>query len=600
MQNNNEKSKDNTNSKPKGDSLSFEELVESEAVVEAVHSVGYERPTELQSKALPALLSPQNSVLIAPAGSGKRTACAIAIAAAKVKSGAGPLALVLVDDSASSGATAGRLSLLGLEVCTLSELSSSSNCDVIISTPQEALEALQNEAFSGGQLLYLVLDNLSLSLESGELDALLEKLAGKTTFVALGSTPDLSDSVIIEKHFSDAFSLEIEEQLQSINECHHIYYDVGTDLLAKPNALAAILESMKFPATIVYCNLPSDTDLLEVMLKKKGIKARKLVGRVPRHRVNSTARKVRNGQLDVMIVTDISGRSVDLSNFEMLVNYSIHDDPEVYFQRVGASDEGPTVSTVVNLISPVDITNFHYLKKIADFEFEKRELPLEEELAESRFKLLEEQASELDLSKNPELQIFVSQIERSENSHQLIALLADSFLSSSGGGISGLIAANARAARASKYRASQSDKHKEAHTNTAKAEQSSGIEYSQEEGGHEEIKKRSLPPKKDVRFYIGHGSNQNFSEETFRELLKKHCPEAAEKVKRFNLRELYSFADLPEEIAEAVEEKLQDIDFTDGKKFFIKKAIAISVPREELEKEAGSQEPEQAHEQPAA
>jgi superfamily II DNA/RNA helicase len=51
----------------------------------------------------------------------------------------------------------------------------------------------------------------------------------------------------------------------------HIYFEVGTSLLAKPQALCDLVEYESGHSVIIFCNSPSDADFADVILKKRGV-----------------------------------------------------------------------------------------------------------------------------------------------------------------------------------------------------------------------------------------------------------------------------------------------------------------------------------------
>ena len=174
----------------------------------------------------------------------------------------------------------------------------------------------------------------------------------------------------------------------------HQFYESSLNILDKINALCSLMASENFPKTLIYCNLPSDTDLVEASLRKRGVATRKLIGNVPHYKVKQSLNLVESGVLSGLIVTDISAKSINPGNFELLICYSVHSDPDIYHFRTTPKGSSKT-RRVVSLVSPLDRTHFHYLKKVADFELEKIELNTAQENEESltRLKLLDKLAT---------------------------------------------------------------------------------------------------------------------------------------------------------------------------------------------------------------
>ena len=87
---------------------------------------------------------------------------------------------------------------------------------------------------------------------------------------------------------------------------------------------------------------------------------------------------------------------------------------------------------------------------------------------------------------------------------------------------------------------------------------------------------------KEARLYVGSGSNQGLSEDALKEQVANQCGVNAEEVHRVSIRGAYSFVDVPEKVADQVIEKLSEADLPGGKggKYFVKRAVTLSIPRE--------------------
>ena len=76
----------------------------------------------------------------------------------------------------------------------------------------------------------------------------------------------------------------------------HIYYEVGTSLLAKPQALCDLVELESGHSCVVFCNSPSDADFADVILKKRGLASLKLIGYVPQIKLSKAIQQLQKKQ----------------------------------------------------------------------------------------------------------------------------------------------------------------------------------------------------------------------------------------------------------------------------------------------------------------
>lgn len=201
----------------------------------------------------------------------------------------------------------------------------------------------------------------------------------------------------------------------------HEYVEVAADLLAKPSALCDIVEAQGGQAALVFCNNPSDTDFVEVILKKRGISAAKLIGFVAPEKLEKTQERVRKADLAAVVVTDIAARGLDFSLFPLIVNYSLPSDSDTYNLRVGATQSG--TRTAVSVVSPLDFANFHSMKTGTNYEFTKREPPSKEDLARAKIAKVKTCAQAKNASLDPALSELAKQIAKDGESNSIIAYL---------------------------------------------------------------------------------------------------------------------------------------------------------------------------------
>lgn len=201
----------------------------------------------------------------------------------------------------------------------------------------------------------------------------------------------------------------------------HEYVEVAADLLAKPSALCDLVEAQGGKAVLVFCNNPSDTDFVEVILKKRGIAAIKLIGFVAPEKLEKTQEKVRSADLAAVVVTDVAARGLDFSLFSVIVNYSLPSDADVYNIRSAVTQPGDRIA--VSIVSPLDFANFHQIKTSTAFEFTKREAPSKEDLAKAKLVKVKNTAIAKGAALDPALSELAKQISKDSESNGIIAYL---------------------------------------------------------------------------------------------------------------------------------------------------------------------------------
>ncbi len=208
----------------------------------------------------------------------------------------------------------------------------------------------------------------------------------------------------------------------------HIYYEVGTSLLAKPQALCDLVEFEAGHTCVVFCNSPSDADFADVILKKRGVASLKLIGYVPQIKLSKAIQQLQKKEITALVLTDVAARGVPLEEFDVVINYSVPTDPEVYFHRFVADGETKT-KKVLSLVAAMDIANFHFLKKLGKVEFTQAEPPTAEALFASKFTQLREQAIERAAAGEASLDDLVKKVLSDDKASEIVALLLNNTLS---------------------------------------------------------------------------------------------------------------------------------------------------------------------------
>lgn len=438
---------------------------------------------------------------------------------------------------------------------------------ILLGTPESLSLRSQEKAEPVPFAAFVGLDAHLPNLPSAEIEGLVEVLVHANSNVQLlwlSRAIPLALTGAIRKFWRERGAEEVEISANDSVQLEHVYYELGRDVMAKPNALCDLIEIAGKPRTLIYTNSPSDADLVEVLLTRRGIPSRKLVGRVPDRAVTGAMSQIDSGEIRCLVVTDISASTLSSDDFEIMVHYSTPEDPEVYLHRVGDPGADSRLKKVISLVSSVDLGNFHYLRKIMEFEFEKEDLPSQAELSKLQFRQLAAKALE---TSHDEYAALAGQVISDEKSERIVAYLLHLALDE----LPAKVAPPRRGRDKREFRRDED-----------RPERGERPDRN-ERPKRDEYRRPSLPPKKDVRIYIGKGLEAGFDSKALDALLAGADGENF-KPSRTLFRGLYSFADFPEEIAEDALRFLTDKTESDGSALVIQKAAMISTPRTEEEK----------------
>jgi superfamily II DNA/RNA helicase len=386
--------------------------------------------------------------------------------------------------------------------------------------------------------------------------------------------------------------------MTSKSSAKHVYIEVGSDLLAKPTALTQLIEGSSVAATLVFCNTPSDADLVEVLLKKRGVAAKKLIGNVDSLLVEKTMESLRAGELSTIVLTDIAAKFINIDEFDMLISYSAPSDLSLYNSRTTREEKLSRLSSIITLVGPMDVANFTSIKAELGDLIQPSNLPSPEDIQKSKVLKLKSLAVQKNVIADPKYKVLTEILlnDKSiskEEREQTVAMLIQNTLEV-------LPSLQSSVNRDSDYDDEDDSQQPSFHGNRSDRNQGrNGRNNNRRDDrrnnnrrtpGHGELneeaslqqkeaqarirRRESLPPLKEARIYIGKGKNSGLDEAGLKSLLASKAEINESDIRRTIIRKDYVFFDVLDEISQPIVDKLSSDEL------LVKKATVISTQRQ--------------------
>ena len=382
----------------------FDSLINDAELLKKIIALGFTTATPIQSSCIPAALAGKDVIAQAQTGSGK-TLAFIAPLIEKLQTSdprktfslvitpTRELALQIEKVFNSLSDQISPTVLIGGVDFEKQKSSLSKDPRVVIGTPGRILDFLRQKIINLQGCEYFVLDEADEMLSMGFIDdvrAILSKLPKKRQGLFVSATISPRVEMLAQSFLQKPERISIAESEELTPKIVHQFVEVGSDLMAKPQALCDLIEVLRPVSAIIFCNTKSDTKLVEVLLRRRGFDARRINSDLSQSQRDRIMRLIRDEELRFLVATDIAARGIDIEQIDLVVNFNIHDQPETYVHRTGRTGRAGRSGTAISLISAKDWGMFHHLKKVVDFEFQKIELPSDEEVASARLSHLYE------------------------------------------------------------------------------------------------------------------------------------------------------------------------------------------------------------------
>lgn len=351
----------------------FKMLNLTKPCLEAVADLGFSEPTPIQEQAIPFGLKNEDILAAAQTGTGKTLAYLLPIfdqmvsfwGSKRPKKNRGPYALILsptrelAQQIAQCTQTIAKVT--NFRVATViggKKYSSQINklkqgCDILIATPGRLIDLLEQHALTLNAVHYLVLDEVDRMLDMGfwpPVYSIVKKTPVKrqTFFFSATLTP-----VVLEK----ARLLQKNPQRIEISHCGDTAdtveeYVMPVMTAQKQSLLVALLEEKKPSRAIVFTHTKQEADTCAHLLQKTGLKADSIHSDKTQAKRDRALKYFKNGNLEVLVATDVLARGIDVSDVEMVVNLSVPDNPEDYVHRIGRTGRAGVSGEAYTMLAP--------------------------------------------------------------------------------------------------------------------------------------------------------------------------------------------------------------------------------------------------------
>lgn len=346
--------------------MRFEDLKLIPEILKALKDEGYTEPTSIQEKAIPLVLNRQDVLGSAQTGTGKTAAFAIPIiqhlAKRQKPDGKRKVTTLVVTPTrelalqiAESFTAYGRYTQIkntviyggvgqGAQTDALRR-----GVDVLVATPGRLLDLMDQGYITLHHVRYFVLDEADRMLDMGfihDIKKIIAKLPKERQSLFFSATMpknivDLSNQILINP--KKVAVSPVSSTAETIQQ--HLYM---TNRENKRELLLHILKDPSMKQVLVFSRTKHGSDRIVRNLKKKNIECAAIHGDKSQNQRQKALKSFKNGQIRVLVATDIAARGIDIDKLRHVINYDIPNESETYVHRIGrcgrAGEDGISIS----------------------------------------------------------------------------------------------------------------------------------------------------------------------------------------------------------------------------------------------------------------
>ncbi|MFM7133436.1 MAG: DEAD/DEAH box helicase [Planctomycetota bacterium] len=357
----------------------FHDLGLKAAILEGLTARGFKHPTRIQAALIPVALSGKDVLGQAKTGTGKTAAFGLPLLQMLDPSAAFS-ALVLVPTRELAIQVARELQELGsfAKVATVPVYGGQpidkqlpllkKGPPIIVGTPGRVMDLAERGILPFAEFRFAILDEVDRMLDIGFRDDI-RKILGRlkktpqTIFVSATISPEIEK--LARSYMKEPEKIVTFEKSLTVSQVKQTYFTV--ERWDKRRLLLHLLKKEKPQLAVVFCRTKRAVDEVAEFLERNKIDAHAMHGDMYQKKRDKVMDRLREGDLSVLVASDLAARGLDVDDITHVVNYDMPEDPEVYVHRIGRTARAGRGGVAWSFVTPDQgdlLTNIEMLANV--------------------------------------------------------------------------------------------------------------------------------------------------------------------------------------------------------------------------------------------
>jgi ATP-dependent RNA helicase DeaD len=359
----------------------FADLGLSEAILEALTHLGYERPTPIQEQTIPALLQGRDIIGQAQTGTGKTAAFGLPLleyidvdtdeVQALVVTPTRELCIQVTQALRAYGEHKGVkvVACFGGAPIRSQTAQLKEGAQVVVGTPGRLMDLMQRHVLFLNDARYVVLDEADEMLDLGFIEDI-EYILGRaptgrqTALFSATIAPEIRK--IADTFMYDPELIKVKAPTLTVDTVEQFYSVV--DERKKPDVLADIIRDEKPDQAIIFVRTKIGADRLARNLGDRGVRVKALHGDMSQGQRDGVMIAFKGERERLLVATDVAARGLDISGVTHVFNYDPPNSPDVYVHRIGRTGRVGRSGRAITLVTPKQRKEIAVIEKHAKTE----------------------------------------------------------------------------------------------------------------------------------------------------------------------------------------------------------------------------------------
>jgi len=248
--------------------------------------------------------------------------------------------------------------------------------DVVVATPGRLLDHVEQRTIDLRSVEILVLDEADRMLDMGfihDIRRILKLLPAKRQNLLFSATFPDEVRELARGFMHDAVTVEVAKRNMPIELISQVAHPVDKD--RKRHLLAHLVKSGNWQQVLVFCRTKHGANRLAEQLENDGIETAAIHGNKSQPQRMKALKRFKDGELQVLVATDIAARGIDIESLPHVVNYDLPHVSEDYVHRIGRTGRAGESGQAVSLVSGEDRTLLRDIERLIGKKIEQQVIP---------------------------------------------------------------------------------------------------------------------------------------------------------------------------------------------------------------------------------
>ncbi|WP_353653483.1 DEAD/DEAH box helicase [Peribacillus frigoritolerans] len=357
--------------------MTFSALGISDRLTKALKHQGISSPTQIQEKAIPAVLEGADIIAKAQTGTGKTLAFVLPIlekldteqkaVQALIVTPTRELAIQItaeikkITDRLNE---TGVLAIYGGQDVERQIKKLGRGIHIAVGTPGRILDHIRRETINLSEVSTLVLDEADQMLQAGfqkDIEEIIAQTFDSRQTLLFSATITNKVRDLSKQYMTNPKDITVQEKQITVEKITQLV--VETNDRAKQAALFRFLDEQRPFLAIIFCRTKIRAGRLFDAMKARKYEAEELHGDLSQAKREKVMKLFREAKIQYLIATDVAARGLDVEGVTHVYNYDMPLDAETYIHRIGRTGRAGDEGVAVTFAAPKDMDDLHTIEK---------------------------------------------------------------------------------------------------------------------------------------------------------------------------------------------------------------------------------------------